>query len=322
MKKIIVLCLVFGVGVLGGYFWGARSVLSSGPVRQGGYEFTDPLLVCSVDTKTTEDTKLEKTLAVQIQKEIGAGDITAASIYYRNFQKGNWGTVNSGETFFPASLGKVPLMMAYYSAAETKGEAVLNQKVFYTGAREANAQQEISPKNPIVAGHSYSVGDLIGAMITDSDNNATELLFGNIDQNFLLDAFSDLHVPYLAPNQSPRDFMKVQDYAFFFRVLYNGTYLSHPDSEKALKLLSGTSFNGGLVAGVPAGTPVAHKFGLVSVAPDGTNVTSRELHDCGIVYPHGASPYLLCIMTKSKGSLGQAEQAIAALSKTVWNSVQ
>ena len=64
-------------------------------------------------------------------------------------------------------------------------------------------------------------------------------------------------------------------------------------SEKALGLLQKSEFHKGLVAGVPSGTIVAHKFG----ERDGLTIGEKQLHDCGIIYYPG-NPYLLCVMTR------------------------
>jgi beta-lactamase class A len=76
-----------------------------------------------------------------------------------------------------------------------------------------------------------------------------------------------------------------------FRILFNASYLTQAASEQALELLTRSEFRAGLVAGVPAGTVVAHKFG------ERIDGGVAKLHDCGIVY-HPARPYLLCVMTE------------------------
>ncbi|MCX6719655.1 MAG: serine hydrolase [Candidatus Staskawiczbacteria bacterium] len=59
-------------------------------------------------------------------------------------------------------------------------------------------------------------------------------------------------------------------------------------------MLSKTTFNDGLVAGVPKGTTVSHKFGMYATSKD-ENITDLELHDCGIIY-YKTTPYLLCVV--------------------------
>jgi hypothetical protein len=105
-----------------------------------------------------------------------------------------------------------------------------------------------------------------------------------------------------------------------FRILYNATYLSRDYSEKALQVLSQSSFTQGIVSGVPSSTVVAHKLGLVGIAPDNVTVTEHELHDCGIVYAQ--NPYVLCVMTRGSSSLSTMEGIIGAVSQAAYQHVQ
>jgi hypothetical protein len=106
----------------------------------------------------------------------------------------------------------------------------------------------------------------------------------------------------------------VHDYASIFRSLYNVSYLNAGDSEKLLSWLARSTYRKGLVAGVPAGVPVAHKFGERYLA-DG----SKQLHDCGIIY-YPRNAYSLCVMTK--GPDWQAlTDIVATISRRVYAEV-
>ena len=86
-------------------------------------------------------------------------------------------------------------------------------------------------------------------------------------------------------------------------------------SEKALQILASADFHKGIVAGVPAGTIVAHKFGERAFADN--NI--KQLHDCGIVYsPSG--PYLVCIMTRG-ASFEVLEDVIAGVSAILYKNL-
>jgi hypothetical protein len=115
------------------------------------------------------------------------------------------------------------------------------------------------------------------------------------------------------------DYITPQQVATLFKVLYNGTYLSHDFSEQALRLMSESSFTQGLVAGVPSSTVVSHKFGIVGITSGGVE-TEHELHDCGIIYAPN-NPYLLCVMTRGASGLSNIENTIADISKTVYQRV-
>ena len=101
-----------------------------------------------------------------------------------------------------------------------------------------------------------------------------------------------------------------------FRILYNATYLGQDLSELALEFLAQSEFRSGLVAGVPAGIVVAHKFGEKADAASG----QVQLHDCGIVY-HPANPYLLCVMSRGP-DFESLDDLIADVSRTVYAEVE
>jgi hypothetical protein len=105
---------------------------------------------------------------------------------------------------------------------------------------------------------------------------------------------------------------------FSFAFFNNVTYLSSEYSERALKLLSETTYLNGLVAGVPKGVTVAHKFGEHVFSAKGV-ATGVELSDCGIVY-YPAHPYLLCVMTSVKDEV-TAATIIANISKVTYSAV-
>jgi hypothetical protein len=118
-----------------------------------------------------------------------------------------------------------------------------------------------------------------------------------------------------------------QEYSHMFRALYNGSYLSHEASERALNLLSKTTFTDGLVAGVPANTIVSHKFGerspwLEDHASSASEENVNQLHDCGIVY-FPSHPYFLCVMTKGQAGVDFPLLAtvIQDISRVTWEHV-
>ena len=150
-------------------------------------------------------------------------------------------------------------------------------------------------------------------MIVQSDNSAMYLL-GREEPDAIDKVFSTLRILYPLENQG--DFMSAATYSRLFRTLYNSTYLSRPDSEEALRLLSYTNFRRGLVQGT-ATTTVSHKFGEQTI--EGGEIDQKELHDCGIVY-YPEKPYFLCVMTKGE-DFGKLEKVIGGISKLVFTHI-
>jgi beta-lactamase class A len=231
-------------------------------VRQvGEYRYTNPLLECEVAEGTIDAKKqnfqdaLEKKLE-QIKTE---RKLTEVAVYFRDLNNGPaFGIDESGE-FFPASLLKVPVMMAYLRWSEQE-PGLLERGVVYEQARDFGVTVAIRPREEMEPGKTYSVEELIRRMIIFSDNQALALLTARLPRERIHELFGLLGIgeDVLVDAQGR---LTVKEYAGFFRILFNSSYLSRENSEKALLLLASTDFNDALPAGIPAGVPVAHKFG-------------------------------------------------------------
>lgn len=292
-------------------------------VREGGYNFINPLLYCDVSENTQfgQYEPLENKFKSYINQEISNGDAQNISVYFRSLNTGHWSGVNENEDYSPASLLKVPIMIAYLREADDN-PSVLKQQIVYHQTTDENAEENYKPLDFIKDGQTYTVDDLIHYMIIDSDNNAAQLLQNNLNPSDLLEVYSDIGIPVSGTltdeNMSPKA------YSYIFRILYNATYLSKAMSQYALEILSQANFSYGLEAGIPTSVPSSNKFGerTVETADPTTGATTvdyRELHDCGIIYYPG-DPYLLCVMTKGQ-DFNKLAQIIASISSTVYSEM-
>lgn len=275
-------------------------------------QLTSPLLGC-VDEPSElsigERAQIEKDVNQYINAALTSKRVSKAAVYFRDLNNGPWFGIHERELYTPGSLLKLPIAISlYYRAAREPG--VLDTKLTYSGVLPPEfAMLGQGNEDTLVAGE-YSVHDLIGYMLRDSSNAAASLLV-NYQNNQLPLVFQDLGID---PPVSDQYQINVKTFGAFFRILYNASYLDQPASEEVLSTLTKSTFNSGLVAGVPENTKVSHKFGTRILA-DGT----RQLHDCGIVYANEA-PYILCIMSQGD-SANALEQFIAGLSKIVYEGV-
>ncbi len=285
--------------------------------REGGFDFINPLLECDTAEDVWKNRELQpfkKTVEEFINKRLDKTWADSVTVYFRELNDGIWFSIGETEHFTPASLRKVPMMIALLKQAEhTSG--FLEKKILFPGKRDYTAAQNIQPSSALQPGQSYAIGELISRMIAYSDNNAFTLLAGIVDEKELEKVYQALNVRPPGKEHGSEDFQSVYTYASFFRVLYNATYLSREMSEKALDALSRTDFRSGLVKGVPQTVAVAHKFGENS--DEATQ--NKQLHDCGIVY-YSEHPYLLCVMSKGK-SFEYLDDTIAAVSQIVYEQV-
>lgn len=298
--SIVIFAAGLGVGWAGAHFFGQQNPLapSDQTVRETGrYALVSPLLLCGNDVNggTLQQYKpLKTTLQNIIDAAEKDGSATDVSVYFRGGQN-IWLGINENDSYAAASLLKVPLMIAYLKEAETTPGS-MSRTLTYDGTADLNAAETFKPAHPLKPG-TYTIDQLMTAMIVDSDNNALNLLFDNIDQKTLVDVFTDLGLSVPGNNPANVTDISAKQYSYFFRILTNATYLTPEDSEKALELLTQSDFEYGLRAGTPANTTIADKFGERTVFTQTGSVVERDLHDCGIVYDP-AQHYLLCVMTR------------------------
>lgn len=302
VKALLAICLVltFLTGLLIGinYYSFCRPGAAGGKdaiVRMKGYRFISPLLdyETSPELKNKEMLVLKHNLEEFIADKFRDNQAIYIAVYFRDMLNGPWLGINERDNFAPASLLKVPLLIAYLKYAEQNPE-ILHKMLTYAQEIKNEARQNITPDKGLELGKSYSVDDLLVRMVAYSDNIAKDLLLSSINADILDKVYTDLGI-ILPDIRNKSDFITVKEYSSFFRILFNASYLNKEMSEKALEILSKSTFKMGLAAGVPADIPIAHKF-----AERGDLVTQAfQLHDCGIIY-HKERPYLLCVMTYGK----------------------
>ena len=278
-------------------------------------KLTNPLLECSFGPDYLSNNHAnpsKQKIENFITDSIAQRKITHASVYYRDLNNGPWMGINEKEQFFPASLMKVPLAMYFYKESEHDPSILTSTISPGTIVQSTLFEQYFKPSQTIDINKKHTVQELITASIMYSDNFATEALVLSMKEGGLRDTLSDLH---LNLPQTDDDYMRVKDYATFFRVLFNASYLSQDNSEKLLKLLSETKFNNGITKYLPKDISVAHKFGEKLL--DSSNI--KQFHDCGIVYVP-TRPYLACIMIRGT-DMDKATETSALISKMIYNEV-
>lgn len=258
----------------------------------GPNHFTNPLLACGDidDLSVGEMEKLRTRVSDMVDTAIQKGAISHAAVYIRDLNNGPWMGLHEKEFFYPASLLKVPLLLAAYSEEE-RHPGFLSREIAFEKP-VVKAVYLFPPAEPLEVGKRYAGRELLRRAIVYSDNEAAALLGGAIGFGNLVTVFNDFGIK--EPEAGEDYQMRVRTYASFFRVLYNASYISRAHSEEALKLLSESDFKNGIVSGIPGGVMVAHKFGeREGMLKEG----SIQLHDCGIVYAP-QKPYLICVMAQ------------------------
>ncbi len=281
------------------------------------YKYINPLL--AVDIYQNEHFAQNKSLELSIQGLVDANkktkSITDMSVYFRDIEPGLWVAINENGKFSPGKLLKIPIMIAYYKLAE-QDPNLLTETLVFNGPNVAG-KEIFKPADTLKAGESYTIEALIERMIVHFDDDATNLLFDNIDKNTLNEIFSDLGIDF-KEEKNTQDFISLKLYSLFFRILYNSSYLNREYSEKALELLVETPNDIGLGMTIPQSIPFANREGGRLVTNNGKKI--YEVYDCGVFY-YPLHPYILCA-TATGEDLGKIENVLKLLGERVYTEVK
>ncbi len=279
------------VGGLSLFLWlfNSQGLLNIQKIHPGNstYKFINPLLAVDTTAKNEflESPLFSSQLEGIITKSQKSNEIKNAAVYFRDLESGHWAGINEDTNFSPGVLLKIPLMMAYLQQ-EAENPGSLTQKLVY----ESDNTSSVS--NSLYIGRSYSIEELIDAMLIANDDMAANVLYDHVDKNALHALYSDLGV-YFPEDKIHDDFLSIKQFALFFRVLYNATYLNREMSEKALDILSRASLSDGLVLTLPKDLRISHRYHTRTYKEK--DQTLIESHSCGIIY-YPSHPYLLCVV--------------------------
>jgi beta-lactamase class A len=91
----------------------------------------------------------------------------------------------------------------------------------------------------------------------------------------------------------------------FLSLLGDRAVVSAGSSDAMLAILLGQTFKEGIPAGLPPGTPVAHKTGSFR----------GVYHDAAIVIPEGRRPYVLVVLTRGLLDEAKAHRLVADIAR-------
>lgn len=228
----------------------------------------------------------------------------------------DWEIASNKEMSIPsASLVKIPVMMAYFAAADEK-------KLKFSDTIELKSSDRVEGSGPVkngVPGSSYKIEDLLYLMITESDNTAANMLINRLGIDELNGYFSKFGLKHTNLSRKMMDFKSrregvenyttVGDMAYLLEKLYDGKFINENISKQCLTLLAEQKINDRIPKKLPSGIMVAHKTGL----------ENGVCHDVGIVYtPKGN--FLICVLTKHAYTTARpTKRLISRLSLLTYN---
>lgn len=281
--------------------------------RASGYKFVKPLVECDPADKS-ELRSFKSEVESVVGQVVDAGYASRVSVYFRDLNNGPWFSVNPEEDFIPSNLLKVPTMIGVLRVAE-KTPAFLQAKETVPQGFPIDASMALNNRETLKVGATYTVEDLLFRMIVYSDNSAAIMLNNLLPKDAEERTYRELGVGF-HEKSGRTEWLSVETYASFFRILFNATYLNREMSEKALAFLAHSDLPPGLPNLAPPGVEVAKKYGHYRL--DGAGETD-QLHVCGIVY-YPKRPYLVCVMTRGSDTKNLAV-AIGKITTEIYKHV-
>lgn len=217
-----------------------------------------------------------------------------------------------------ASLVKVPIMLAYFYAAQDN-KISLDDDIKFRSFKKIPATK-LQGKRP--SGNHFMVEELFDPMITVSDNQAANALIDLLGFDTLNDYFKKMGLKntnlvrkmldFKSRKEGQENYTTAKDMAYLLERLYRRQFLSPEISEKCLALLNQQKINDRIPRKLPDDISVAHKTGL-----------ERHIcHDAGIVYtPKG--DFLICVLVKHHNRFAQpAKKLISEIALATYNYYQ
>lgn len=294
LKTVGMVALLVLLGGVGGYFVaGYRTDYLNAQRNKDLFE-----------KRQTEWLVLRQTLADEISRFNGE-----VGFVVKDLETNREISLNKDKLFPSASLAKIPIMAACFLAAE-QGRIRLDRNISVKASDKLTGSGVLKD---MPVGTSFSVERLIGLMIYDSDNTATNIITNLMGVDYLNSAFktfgltnTDLSrrvADYKLRDKGIENYTTASDMALLLEKMYRKNLGSKYVSEQCLGILKLTRMNDRIPKYLPAEISVAHKTGL----------EKEVCHDVGIVFTRKGD-FIICVLIKHANSnSSRAKELIAKL---------
>lgn len=226
------------------------------------------------------------------------------SIYFEFLNTGANVSINKNEEFWPASLLKLPVVMAATEKIE-KGEWKWKNELVIMSS-DKNDKFGTMYQKPV--GTKVTIEELVKKALIESDNTANFVLVRNLEPKEFQDIYEHIGLKEFISSEGK---IGAKKYSVFFRSLYNATYLKEVHSERLLKYMTETPFNEYLASGLPEKVNFSHKIGVSD---------EKDVYlDSGIVYLPNR-PYILTVMINTK-DIEFAKKQMKDISQKVYSYI-
>jgi beta-lactamase class A len=235
--------------------------------------------------------------------------------------------IDPDSPFHAASTMKVPVMIELFRQADAHqlslDERLTIRNEFHSIVDGSVYQLSVGDDSDsevyAAIGKTMTLRQLCEAMITVSSNFAANLLIerlgvANIRSTVTRLGADGMNVLRGVEDQKAFDkglnnTTTARALAVLLQKLAGGKAVNESVDKQMVAVLERQKFNDAIPAGLPAGTPVAHKTGSIT----------QIHHDAAIVF--GPRPYVLVVLVRGIEDQKQSAAVIASISREVWQDV-
>ncbi|HEY4133085.1 MAG TPA: serine hydrolase [Gemmatimonadaceae bacterium] len=265
-------------------------------------------------------------LRASIGRRVASVKDAVVGVAFHDLETGASLYLNADDSFHAASTMKVPVMIELFRQVDA-GRLALDQQIPLVNQFASIVDKSPYTLNPgddsdssayLRVGSKVTVRELDERMITRSSNLATNALIelvGADKANTTAHALGARDIRVLRGVEDDKAFKAglnntttARDLATLLEAIETGRAASRASCDSMWAILLRQEFNEGIPAGLPPGTPVAHKTGWIT----------GVLHDAAIVYPADRKPYVLVILTRGIPDESVARSLIVDLSRLVY----
>ncbi len=211
--------------------------------------------------------------------------------YYKNMVTGETLAYQENDTFTPASIIKLPMLMQIFRMA-AKGEADLTERI---KIRHEDKVPSCGALNRFTDEPVVDIRTLCNLMTIISDNTATNVLISHYGTERLNKGFEEMGLEKTRVNRRLFDmesarkgisnYITPKEIGQLLEQLYNRTFVNEAVSQDILNILLEQQFDHKIPGMLPPGTKVAHKTG------EDDDISN----DVGIVY--AKAPFVVCFVS-------------------------
>jgi len=303
-RVLVLVVLIFSVGTSAILALFARSWKLPGLPKISLPTFKTKTIVIEKDKDSLTD-RLSADEAVNLFRDKTRALSGVYGLYVIRLSNGFSYGYNEDDSFEPASLNKLPVMLSMYKTAE---EGNINLQTIY----KLKNSDKISGSGNLYskpAGYELTYKDLVRLMGNQSDNTAFNIAKNILSQRIIVETIQQLgmtNTEIFSEEQKTTP----HDIGIFFQELMNAEVVSPASRDEILEFLTKTTYESWVAEGIPEHIRVAHKFG-------------RELHvvnDAGVVFasgPEGDEPFVLVILSKGVVE-SEADAVLPELAKLIY----